>query len=105
MKKLFLVCALVFFSGCGAITYSDGERSGKVIKLSRKGILVKTWEGCLALTNAQQGCWPFTVRDGEFLAVLQDRAKSGDRTTIGYQQKLLKGFWQGDSSYWVSSVK
>lgn len=41
MRKVILLSAVaLLLTGC--FDYSDGERSGTVIKLSRKGVLCKT---------------------------------------------------------------
>ena len=52
MKKfliIFIAAILVGFAGYFAfiyyVPYSEGYRSGELIKFSRKGVLVKTWEG------------------------------------------------------------
>lgn len=50
IKRFFIILLL---AGAGILAlftftnYSDGERAGNITKLSRKGILIKTWEGSL----------------------------------------------------------
>ena len=56
-KTLFWILGIVLILLIGWITflyygtYSEGVRAGTVIKLSRKGVLFKTWEGQLNIRS------------------------------------------------------
>lgn len=88
-------------------SYSDGERSGYVQKLSKKGWLCKTWEGELAMVSIP-GSMPekfhFTVRDR---AVAEQINKTvGRRVSLVYEQhKGLPTTCFGDTEYFVTTVK
>lgn len=74
--------------GCGA-NYSDGDRSGVIVKLSRKGFIWKSWEGEMRLggdQNVTSGAWVFSVRDESLVAPLQESVKTGKRVTVHYSQ-------------------
>ena len=107
MKRIFglllIVSSLFFLSGCGVITFSDGDRTGKVVKFSNKGILVKTWEGQMALTDVRT--FNFTVRDTALVEKIKTASKAGKKVTLTYEQKLGKWFWQGDTTYWITAVE
>ena len=52
MKKLLaiilsaiLLIAMLYYAFIYYATFSEGVRSGELIKISKKGIIVKTWEG------------------------------------------------------------
>ena len=36
---------LAYYAFIYFVTYSEGTRSGELIKVSHKGVIVKTWEG------------------------------------------------------------
>lgn len=88
-------------------SYSEGERSGFMQKLSHKGWLCKTWEGELSLV-ALPGAAPekfyFSVRD-ETVAQ-QINANVGQRVALTYEQhKGLPTSCFGETDYFVTAVK
>ena len=88
-------------------SYSDGERSGYVQKLSKKGWLCKTWEGELAMVSIP-GSMPekfrFTVRDRGVAE--QINRTVGRRVSLVYEQhKGLPTTCFGETEYFVTSVK
>jgi len=76
--------------------YSEGERTGVVYKLSKKGLIFKSWEGEMNLGGAAQGeggivipnSWAFNAEDPKVVADLNAAAKSGRRVTVRYRQWL-----------------
>lgn len=88
-------------------SYSDGERSGYVQKLSNKGWLCKTWEGELAMVSIP-GSMPekfrFTVRDRSVAEQINKTV--GRRVSLVYEQhKGLPTTCFGETEYFVVSVK
>lgn len=88
-------------------SYSDGERSGYVQKLSNKGWLCKTWEGELAMVSIP-GSMPekfrFTVRDRGVAEQINKTV--GRRVSLVYEQhKGLPTTCFGETEYFVVSVK
>lgn len=88
-------------------SYSDGERSGYVQKLSKKGWLCKTWEGELAMVSIP-GSMPekfyFTVRDRTVAEQINKTV--GRRVSLVYEQhKGLPTTCFGDTEYFVTAVK
>ena len=87
--------------------YSDGERSGVLQKLSRKGWLVKTWEGELAMTTVSGVApviWTFTVRDKT--AAAQVSAALGKRVVVHYtEHRGVPSSLFGDTQYFVDAVR
>lgn len=105
--KTILKTALVvgLLTGCGAGEYSDGERSGTVTKISKKGLFWKTWEGCLALTQSAESCWDFSVPDESFVSALQEASKKGTRVQLKYSQRILPAApWQSSTQYWITGI-
>ena len=85
---------------------TDGNRAGHVIKFSRKGYVIKTWEGELVQQSfsSQTDTLAFTVRDAAVAKQVNDALATGDRVTLHYCQKYHTFFWQGDSDYIIDAV-
>jgi hypothetical protein len=87
--------------------YSEGERSGVMQKLSRKGWLIKTWEGELAMSTVPGVApviWNFTVRDKEAAAKVS--AALGKQVVLHYtEHRGLPGVLFGDTRYFVDGVR
>lgn len=93
--------------------YSEGSRSGRLIKISKKGVLFKTWEGQLDVGGISGGgptgeitsLWEFTV-PGDAAEVLEklDR-NAGRKVKIYYEEKYFQFFWRGDTKYFATRVE
>lgn len=97
-------------SGCGS-GYSEGERSGYVVKLSKKGIVFKSFEGELRLAGGGLGGvgtdptgWQFSVSDPKVADQVQEVATSGERVTLVYRQWLVSPTGV-DTDYDIVAVK
>lgn len=111
---LFFVVALlgagVYFWVCN-MTYSNGQRAGTLIKISRKGVVFKTYEGQLNLggvsMDAQEGLsgniWEFSVQKDEIYNQLQDL--QGQKVKLYYRQKYKGMPWQGKTNYYIYQVE
>ncbi len=94
------------------IPYSSGERSVKIIKLSEKGLIWKTWEVEGILTQGQNNLtyiWQFSVdsneqKKSEILSLLQKAFDSGETVKIKYVQQAGSVPWRGDTSYFVKDI-
>lgn len=87
-------------------SYSSGERAGYVQKLSKKGFVVKTWEGELAMVSIP-GTLPeifrFTVKQDEVAAKINESL--GKRVRLHYNQHIGIPFRVfGETEYFVDSV-
>lgn len=114
MKKIVILSLLMFCASACGFQYSDGERTGVVQKLSRKGIFVKTWEGEMAMSGTaldDQGrivpnIFKFTIDQEDLVGPVKIAMVSGDRVTIKYHQKIyVLNSFHGDTRYFVRSVE
>ncbi len=89
------------------LSYSSGERSGYVQKLSKKGWVCKTWEGEMAvvsLPGAAPEIFRFSVR-GDAVADKVNRTL-GKRVAIAYgQHKGVPTSCFGETEYFVTDVR
>jgi hypothetical protein len=88
-------------------SYAEGERTGYVQKLSKKGWVCKTWEGEIVMVT-MPGAIPekfeFTVRDES--VVEQINARAGNRVVLHYQQhKFIPSSCFGETEYFVDNVR
>ncbi|BDC51887.1 6-phosphogluconate dehydrogenase [Bryobacterales bacterium F-183] len=88
-------------------SYSSGERSGYVQKISKKGWICKTWEGELAMVTmpgVPPQLFAFSVPDDAIAKVLTDAA--GKRVSIHYEQKKgVPGTCFGETEYFVTGAR
>ena len=109
---LILVPALIFTIWAGAtmtFTYSSGERSGFLQKLSQKGWVCKTWEGELAMVNmpgAMSQMFNFSVRNDSIARVINEAMVQNHRVVLTYKQHVgVPTSCFGETQYFVSGVK
>lgn len=97
-------------------TYSTGSRAGTIIKLSKKGVLFKTWEGELNMTMfvgdmsaaaAIANLWKFSVHrsDTAVVRILNDAMLSGQRVKLDYDEHYIRLPWNGETTYFVTKVE
>lgn len=92
---------------CLHFVYSTGERAGFVQKFSKRGWIIKTWEGELAMVNlpgAMPEIFYFTVRDESVVPSIENTM--GNRVVLTYNQhKGLPARLFGDTPYFVNKVR
>ncbi len=87
------------------VTFSDGIRSGELIKISHKGLVVKTWEGEISqgISGAQIFSFSVLDKDQEVIEKLQEY--QGEYVKLSYVERFATFFWLGDSKYFVTKVE
>jgi hypothetical protein len=112
MKKIKWIAILAILL-CIAIapfylTKSEGERAGVITKLSRKGYVIKTWEGEMVQGSFQvmtSTVWTFSVADREAVEKIRKAMESGKRVSASYRQYILKNPLRGETDYFITDVK
>jgi hypothetical protein len=92
--------------------YDEGVRAGIVLRISKKGIIFKTYEGQLNLETfgALKGASPimesfdFSVgkNDKETIKDLEAVSLSGERVNLQYIKRYKIFPWRGDTKYFVT---
>ncbi|MFN4082752.1 MAG: 6-phosphogluconate dehydrogenase [Bacteroidia bacterium] len=107
---VFVIFMLFAYYG----SYSTGVRAGKVIKVSKRGFIFKTWEGQLdiesfgAIKNSNNQftqTFDFSVLNDETAKELEKAALSGKRVNLHYTEKYIKLPWRGETKYFVDEVE
>jgi hypothetical protein len=110
-----LVIALAVFAFLYWATYEEGVMAGKVLRISEKGMLFKTYEGKINLETfgALRGASPiaesfdFSVYKGEkeLIEELRRVSLSGERVNLYFEKHYLTFPWRGDTKYFVTRVE
>lgn len=96
-------------------TFENGVMAGKVLRLSEKGVIFKTYEGKLNLETfgALKGASPiaesfdFSVEGSqqEVVKALQEVALSGERVNLHFKKRYAQFPWRGETKYFVTEVE
>ena len=111
---LFLLAAAIL-SFLYFATYEEGSMAGKVVRVSEKGMLFKTFEGKLSLETfgALKGTSPiaetfdFSVEGAQddVIKILQEVSLSGERVNLYYKKRYMRFFWRGETNVFVHKVE
>lgn len=104
LGALFLVFIL-FFTFVSMVPYSEGTRSGELIKFSHKGVIAKTWEGEISQGISGAQIFQFSVldKDEEVIEALQKN--EGNYVKLNYVERYATFFFWGDTKYFINSVE
>lgn len=107
-----IIIGLVLFFVIAGYTYSEGSRTGYLTKFSKRGYVLKTYEGELNLggMNAQNNSvmnnlWDFSVLPKDAAAIDSLQHYEGSVVKLYYKQVLKNMPWQGDTDYFVFKVE
>lgn len=120
----FLATALIItvlrFTGVIAFSYSEGERTGLVNKLSHKGWICKTWEGEMNMggfrnssstdsdgnttSSLVANVFEFTVQDPEIVQQIKEAMASSQIVTLEYDQQKLYNPCDSSTGYFITAV-
>ncbi|WP_047547692.1 hypothetical protein [Psychroserpens sp. Hel_I_66] len=96
---LAIYYAVIYF-----VPYSEGYRSGELIKFSNKGVLVKTWEGEISQGISGAQIFSFSVLDQDQQVIEDLKSFQGEYVKLTYTERFGTFFWLGDSKYFVTKV-
>ncbi len=112
MKKiLFFILGAIFFlfisyfAFVSFVPYSEGTRSGELIKFSRKGVIFKTWEGEISQGISGAQIFQFSVLDSEKEVVKKLQENEGNYVKLTYVERYTTFIFWGDSKYFIQDVK
>ncbi|MCS6969330.1 MAG: hypothetical protein RMJ44_12255 [Cytophagales bacterium] len=121
MKKFLIIGGIVLLIClAGAVwyayfaSYSEGFRVGRVMKISRKGIFFKTWEGQLNVEGilsdklgSVSSTWEFSVEDSrpEVIQAINKAMDANKRVKLYYEEKFYTYPWRGDTKYLITKVE
>jgi hypothetical protein len=110
---LVLLIGMLAFSYFGI--YDEGVRAGTILRISKKGVIFKTYEGQLNLDSfgALKGTTPFAEtfnfsvekNKPEIIKELEAVALSGERVNLHYIKRYVLFPWRGDTKYFITGVE
>lgn len=97
--------AVAYFTFIYYATYSDGYRSGELIKITKKGVLFKTWEGKISQGVAEEQHFEFSVRSKNKEVIELLKELQGHQVNLTYIERYGTFPWLGDTKYYVTQVE
>ncbi len=112
MKKIITIAILglmvilaVYYAFIYFVPYSEGVRSGELIKISHKGVMVKTWEGEISQGVSGAQIFTFSVLDKDEQVIEKLQEYQGNYVKLHYTERFATFFWLGDTKYFVTQVE
>jgi len=99
-----VVVFTAYFSFVYFATYSEGNRSGELIKFSKKGYVFKTWEGELSQGISGAQIFKFSVMDNEEEVIQQMKDLQGEYVKVTYVERYRTFPWWGETNYYILEV-
>jgi hypothetical protein len=110
-----IVLGIVAFAFSYWGVYERGVMAGKVLRITQKGVIFKTYEGKLNLETfgALKGASPiaesfdFSVEGDqtEVIKGLEQVALSGERVNLKFVRRFAAFPWRGDTKYFVEGIE
>lgn len=100
-----IIIIALYFTAVYYLTYSEGYRSGQLVKVSYKGLVFKTWEGQLSQGVSDAQLFRFSIQDNEerVIKLLQDY--QGSNVRLKFKERYTTFVWWGDTKYFVVDVE
>ena len=112
MKKIVISISIgiiallsIYYAVIYFVPYSEGYRSGELIKFSSKGFVVKTWEGEISQGISGAQIFPFSVLDKDEEVIQNLKDFQGEYVKLTYVERLGTFFWLGDTKYFITKVE
>lgn len=112
MKKIIgiLIAVIIltvvgYFTFLYNATYSEGVRSGHLIKFSHKGMIFKTWEGEISQGLSGSQIFAFSVLDNNKEVITDLENLEGKYVKLNYVERYKTFPWWGDTKYFIIEVK
>lgn len=96
---------LLYFGFIYLVPYSEGTRSGELIKFSRKGVVSKTWEGEISQGISGAQIFQFSVMDREKDVIEKLQEFEGNYVRLTYVERFDTFFFWGDTKYFITEVE
>lgn len=112
MKKYLFIALSVIILGFSAYyafvyyaSYSQGYRAGELVKFSKKGVLIKTWEGQISQGVSESQIFYFSVEDKDTAVIRKLIDLQGKPVKLTYKERYRTFPWWGDTRYFITNVE
>lgn len=100
-----ILLGVIYYSFVYYVPYSEGTRAGELIKFSKKGVAVKTWEGQISQGISGAQIFDFSVMGKEKEVIKNLQEFQGNYVKLTYVERYATFFFWGDTKYFVSEVE
>ncbi|CAN5279377.1 6-phosphogluconate dehydrogenase [soil metagenome] len=104
LGSLFLLY-LLYFVFIYSVPYSEGTRTGELIKFSKKGVVFKTWEGEISQGISGAQIFQFSVLDTKEEVINKLRENQGNYVKLTYVERYATFLIWGDTKYFIEEVE
>ena len=87
------------------VTFSEGYRAGELVKISKRGLVFKTWEGKLSQGVSEEQQFDFSVEKGDKEIIEKLKEFQGEKVKVTYIERFGTFAWMGDTKYYVKEVE
>jgi len=112
MKKVLFIflltiaiVAAAYYAVLYYVPYSEGTRTGELIKFSYKGVAIKTWEGEISQGISGAQIFQFSVLDQNERVIEQLKEYQGKYVKVTYIERFGTFFFWGDTKYFITNVE
>ncbi len=100
-----IIIALAWFAFIYNVPYSEGTRSGELIKISHRGVIFKTWEGEISQGISGAQIFSFSVLDKDKKVIENLKEFQGNYVKVSYIERYDSFFFWGDTKYFITEVQ
>ena len=100
-----LIVFVIYIAFIYFVTFSEGYRAGELIKISKRGLMFKTWEGRLSQGVSEEQQFNFSVQKSDKEVLEKLKEFQGKRVKVTYIERFGTFFWLGDTKYYVKEVE
>ena len=100
-----LIVFIVYVLFIYFVTFSEGYRAGELIKISKRGVVFKTWEGRLSQGVSEEQQFNFSVQKTDKEVLEKLKQYQGERVKVTYIERFGTFVWLGDTKYFVKEVE
>lgn len=100
-----LIVFVIYICFIYFVTFSEGYRAGELIKISKKGLIFKTWEGRLSQGVSEEQQFNFSVQKSDKEVLEKLKEFQGKRVKLTYIERFGTFVWLGDTKYYVKDVE
>lgn len=94
-----------YFAFVYYVPYSEGVRTGELIKFSNKGYVFKTHEGEISQGISGAMIFKFSVMDNQKEVIQKLNDNQGKYIRVKYEERYTTFPWWGDTNYYITEVK
>lgn len=100
-----VVVLIAYFSFIYFVTFSEGYRAGELVKISKRGVIFKTWEGRLSQGVSEEQQFDFSVQKSDSGIIEKLKELQGKEVKLTYIERFGTFAWMGETKYYVKEVE